>query len=461
MILELLQSDGNVINRVATTGGGEYAGACPFCGGNDRFRVWPEQGEHGRWWCRQCGRGGDAIQYLRDCRKMSFREACEYVGKEINSFPTPLSSRRTTSPKWSPREALLPIDLWQDRAKRLIEESEQFLFSAYSFAQRMLEWLKERRGLSEETIRAYRLGLQPTNRFERHEQWGLDPDLKEDGTPKKILIPRGLTIPFCQDDEVYRIRIRRPKSDLKSNKDNRYHTLRGSSSKPMILEPDREVQVVLESDLDAMLLVQEAHGLVGAVSLGSAQKTPDEEAAALLRRIRLILVALDDDDAGGKAAWDWWLNHFPQARRWPPIEGKDPGDMWAAGVNLRDWIEAGIDYYAQETAAPSGEEVQSPPSQVGEAIMPIPSFFEGDHKELQVPLVQEHTLEAIGDLARKPQAPEHVTCFECDHFRPAVKSPNPGQAWGHCRKRNKGRYGVATACEALLVLDPDPGELRH
>jgi hypothetical protein len=230
----------------------------------------------------------------------------------------------------------------------------------------------------------------------------------------------------------------------------------------MILEPDREVQVVVESDLDAMLLVQEAHGLVGAVSLGSAQKTPDEEAAALLRRIRLILVALDDDDAGGKAAWDWWLNHFPQARRWPPLEGKDSGDMWAAGVNLRDWIEAGIDYYAKETATPGVEEVQPPPSsQADEAIMPIPSSCEGGHQELQEPLVKEHKLEAIDYLARKPQASEHVTCFECGHFRPAVGSPNPTQAWGHCKKRNRGRYGVATACEALLVLDPDPGELRH
>ncbi|WP_129631062.1 hypothetical protein [Candidatus Oscillochloris fontis] len=36
----------------------EYAGACPFCGGNhrsDRFRVWPEQN---RYWCRQCNQSG-------------------------------------------------------------------------------------------------------------------------------------------------------------------------------------------------------------------------------------------------------------------------------------------------------------------------------------------------------------------------------------------------------------------
>ena len=29
------------LRRVASTNGGEWAGPCPFCGGHDRFRVWP------------------------------------------------------------------------------------------------------------------------------------------------------------------------------------------------------------------------------------------------------------------------------------------------------------------------------------------------------------------------------------------------------------------------------------
>ena len=29
------------LHKVARTGGGEYAGPCPFCGGTNRFRVQP------------------------------------------------------------------------------------------------------------------------------------------------------------------------------------------------------------------------------------------------------------------------------------------------------------------------------------------------------------------------------------------------------------------------------------
>jgi len=66
-------------------------------------------------------------------------------------------------------------------------------------------------------------------------------------------------------------------------------------------------------------------------------------------------------------------------------------------------------------------------------------------------LVKEHKKEVLNFLAPKSKAPDRVlTCFECDHFRPATTSPNPAQAWGHCKKRNKGRYGVAMACEAVF-----------
>jgi len=46
------------VKKVAGTAGGEWAGPCPWCGGNDRFRLWPNS-DHPRYWCRGCDRRGD------------------------------------------------------------------------------------------------------------------------------------------------------------------------------------------------------------------------------------------------------------------------------------------------------------------------------------------------------------------------------------------------------------------
>ena len=185
---------------------------------------------------------------------MTFPEACQYLGKDIVDHRPPLSGRRAARTTWEPRVTTAPIDFWQKRARRLVEESTNWLFHPSTFGQKMLGWLKERRGLSEETIKAHRLGLVPIDRYEGHEKWGVEPVLKDTGTPRKIKIPRGVTIPLCQDDKVLRIRVRR----LKSDGDPRYYLIRGSDTRALVLGQDRDVFVVVESELDAILLFQEA-----------------------------------------------------------------------------------------------------------------------------------------------------------------------------------------------------------
>lgn len=56
---------------------GELCGPCPWCGGKDRFTLFAGQGNNGlgRFWCRQCGRGGDAIQFVREMEGVGFKEA--------------------------------------------------------------------------------------------------------------------------------------------------------------------------------------------------------------------------------------------------------------------------------------------------------------------------------------------------------------------------------------------------
>ena len=75
------QTPNITISRIGPTNGGEYASACPYCGGRDRFRIWPNEGETGRFWCRQCNEHGDLIDHLRRQKGMTFQEACQATGK--------------------------------------------------------------------------------------------------------------------------------------------------------------------------------------------------------------------------------------------------------------------------------------------------------------------------------------------------------------------------------------------
>ena len=75
-ILPIVERETN-LKKVGRTHGGEYAGPCPFCGGRDRFRVWPEQC---RFWCRGCGASGDSIDFVMKLNHLSFKEALVYLG---------------------------------------------------------------------------------------------------------------------------------------------------------------------------------------------------------------------------------------------------------------------------------------------------------------------------------------------------------------------------------------------
>jgi len=336
-IIELIQGDGFFTKPVGSTGGGEYAGPCPWCAGNDRFRCWPSQGEAGKYWCRGCGRTGDAIQYLRDYRRMTYPEACQYLGRELAQRPPGGSGRPAGKPAWEPRTCSAPGDLWQAKARRLVDEAVYHLWAPPGAA--MLSYLCETKGLTGDTIKEFSLGWVPADRWDAAPAWGLPEFLKDTGKPKRLWIPKGVSIPLLQDGQVVRVRIRRPDGEP------RYFVLRGSGTMAMLIGDGHPVAVLVESELDALLLHQEAGDLVTVVALGNAQTRPDQEAADLLQQSRLILVALDADPAGAKEAWRWWQDHYRQARRWPPIQGKDPGEMWAADVDLGLWVQAGLAEY--------------------------------------------------------------------------------------------------------------------
>jgi hypothetical protein len=69
------------LKKVATSRGGEYKGQCPFCGGDDRFVVWPAEN---KWSCRHCVDTSltpqDAIDFIRKRDDIGFVEALQKLG---------------------------------------------------------------------------------------------------------------------------------------------------------------------------------------------------------------------------------------------------------------------------------------------------------------------------------------------------------------------------------------------
>lgn len=369
LILDILQNriGSGSYKRVTSGGpkGSEWAGPCPVCGGDDRFRVWPEQegGEAARranvvgtWWCRQCDNRGDLIELLVFAKNLSFVEACKELRIELSGAarrPRALQAPALT-PEWTPTTWPLPSEKWRNAATKLALEAQEALLTHES-VQKYLAG----RGLPMDAAQRYGLGFLTADdknnrgRYRHRSVFDLPEETQGDKVKKTIWISRGLTIPMWGpgDDggeNVVRLRIRRLAADIEEG-GQKFMMLKGSCQAPMILPPtsvaaDRAVWVIVEAELCAMAVHHACQGRVGVMAALTNRGKADVVAHKFLAAAPMILVALDADPADEKGnrpgfqGWKWWQETYPQAKRWPVPLGKDPGEAVAKGVDLAVWI---------------------------------------------------------------------------------------------------------------------------
>ncbi|MBL3582606.1 primase-helicase zinc-binding domain-containing protein [Oleidesulfovibrio alaskensis] len=356
--LDLVRSFGVEPKFVARTGGGEYAGPCPSCGGKDRFRVWPEQeggpvcskaGVRGTWFCRREQIGGDAVEFLLHFGGMQWHEACDKLNIvwSASYAQLPRLPKAVRREVYAPRQADLPPSVWRERAARLVDEAHAALLQT----PKAMAYLTSR-GLPEEAVRRYRLGYLAGENgrdgiFRPLKAWGLPSVPAKDGRAAKnsMFIPRGIVIPafsgLSRDALPVRVRIRRPDADVAKWGDKYMLVKGGCARSTTVLGENRNAVVVVEAELDAMLVHHVAGDLVCVIPSLTNSMRPDSRAHALLSESACILVALDYD-APGNTGWQWWKETYPQARRWPVPAGKDPGEALQLGEDLRAWILAGL-----------------------------------------------------------------------------------------------------------------------
>lgn len=341
-LLSLVEQKGLQPRRVSSSKGGEFACACPMCGGDersDRFRIWPEQGDGGKWWCRKCDVGGDCIEFLRRACGLSFKEAAEVMGQKTPAraaVRTPRAPQFDVAPRAEAKDVTLPAPEWMARARSIVDTAHQALLSNHD----QLAWLAER-GITKQSAIRFSLGWVAADYLRPYPAWGMPAETWDNGRPKLLRVPLGMNIPWIDGGNVLRLRIRQPERDPK------YYVVPGGSKDPqplMVIDtlwsgPHRAV-ILCEAELDGILLAQEVGDMVAVVPLGSAQTRPhDARSLEMIQGAAWVGLWLDRDDAGDKGVASWLADYSTAQDIRPHGTGKqDPGEFFKEGKSIREHV---------------------------------------------------------------------------------------------------------------------------
>jgi len=268
-----------------------------------------------KWWSRN-GEVGDGIQYLMRHCLLSFPEAVAALsGSPITQQTAPADNKRNIS---EPQNWKTPK--WQTESEKLIQFSRSCLFGPNG--KERLSYLVQERGLQIDTVRQRCLGWLP---------------LKKQ-MPSKLVIPS-----YDSRGNLIRIRFRMDKSGPEQE---RYRISKGSNPKapfPLNVASGKPI-MILESELDAILIAQEAGDYVGVLGMGTtALKLGVAISDYLIKNIPAILISLDNDQSGREKTTQL-IKQFPHALDWPVPKrhGKDPGEAWKH-MCLRKWVKSGLE----------------------------------------------------------------------------------------------------------------------
>lgn len=281
MLIDYLISQGYTLQKKTAT---EWAGPCPSCGGDDRLVVFTDGGRDngGHYWCRQCNISGDLISWRMDIEGLTFAEA-----KGETYIPAKPKKRKTSHVE--------PVHIdhpsaWTDKAAEVLSRAREGLRTA-----KAAEFFKSR-GLTGVTCKVLSFGWQISDRFFHAEAWGLNGD-------NKLAVPAGAVLPIYRAGRVVSLLVRReiPYRIPDTEREIRFHEVRGGAKVPFFCGPSGAPLVVCESILCAASVYQVSGGQIAALAtLGATKPIRDEEAVALLKDASLILIAGDRDAIGDR-----------------------------------------------------------------------------------------------------------------------------------------------------------------
>jgi len=257
------------LKRVSGHNGGEYAGACPWCGGDDRFRVWPKTN---RYWCRQCDRKGDPVDLIQQLQGVTFADAVDRLASGVDLT----IDRQEPDPESEP-----DYTTWTTRARAFQEYAQSKLKPDG------IDYLASR-GIDQLTAWGGGIGWNPEPITDKGSHWGLT---------ESVYLAPGLVIPHEHKGQITAINIRT---------DQGYRIVKGSrlarDGQRVIYKPApwpvKEKLILFEGELDALaawqVLIDPTIG-IGAIPAGNLTNLDQLQG-------REVWVCFDNDQAGMDAS---------------------------------------------------------------------------------------------------------------------------------------------------------------
>lgn len=332
---------------------------CPIHQGDNptAFHLYGEGGKVQRWHCftncPQDKNDGNAIDLMMAIEGLEFREALEKLARSVGIDParpdvlpviTPRPAVRTSArpDRVELRQTNDPHPLWIQRAGALVDYAEKQLWGADG--RRVVDWLIHERGLSESTIRAARLGLNPSDAWDDPRRWG-------DERESKIYCSLGVVIPHFADGLLRFVNVRRPLPGdglsramgktvrmRAGEKPEKYQGPRGGRRGLYGMDEmqRRPVALLTEGEFDCLLARQVTNDIADVVTIGGARMRLDVRGAAALLSASVIVTLYDEDSTGDKGRD--YLRGLSGKIRTVRVPDHDLTDYWRHGGPLGAWL---------------------------------------------------------------------------------------------------------------------------
>ena len=276
---------------------------CPFH--HEKTPSFSVNGEQNLYYCFGCKAGGNVVQFVEEMEHLTYREAVEYLAKQIH-MPIPETQE---DPDYERRRSQRERLLGANKAAARWYHAQLWLPEN----QRILDYL-HKRGLDDGTIRKFGLGAAP-------EEWdALTRALEQQGYTQEELRLAGLTVVKQETRfDMFRSRAIFPIIDAQgqilgfggramgdaqpkylNTSDTPVFNKRKGVYAANLLRKQRDLKrvILVEGYMDVVALIQ--HGVNGVVAtLGTA--LTNEQARLLKRYAPEIWVSYDGDSAGQHA----------------------------------------------------------------------------------------------------------------------------------------------------------------